>query len=352
MMRMIFSNPSALFRRHFSRRAQALALLLGVGAALASVGGLHSGLRGRAAWDGAARLDDAQREAVNSSAFATILGELRTTAADLMWVKTERYMHRGVGFAPHLDAKALAHGGESDHDHDHAANRDNDYDHESENGGRPDPEQEGDGHVHDEHCDHDHENMAALIPDHAGDYRGYIGDLHRAVQPWQDRDAPHAHQPGDELLPWYRLLTFSNPHHERGYITGAWWLLTQARAGKGDFEETLAFIDEGVANNPKSFQIALMRGRILLAMDRDEEAVAAFRHSAELALAIRPEGGAPHPPEWTDWEEEDYLAAVHYVPAILLQKIGDARRAALALDWAEGLLPGDKRLASLRAGKF
>jgi len=32
------------------------------------------------------------------SPFALIMGELRASSADLMWVKTERYFHRGINF--------------------------------------------------------------------------------------------------------------------------------------------------------------------------------------------------------------------------------------------------------------
>src|SRR5689334_9941521 len=46
---------------------------------------------------------DATLEAVNSTPFAQILGEVRASAADLMWIKTEHYLHRGVIYAPHLD---------------------------------------------------------------------------------------------------------------------------------------------------------------------------------------------------------------------------------------------------------
>jgi hypothetical protein len=35
-------------------------------------------------------------EARNKNAFALILGEIRATAADLMFIKTERYLHSGV----------------------------------------------------------------------------------------------------------------------------------------------------------------------------------------------------------------------------------------------------------------
>ena len=56
-----------------------------------------------------ARAMDAEAlRARNSSAFAKILGELRLGAADLMFVKTERYLHGGVGYTAHADDGADA----------------------------------------------------------------------------------------------------------------------------------------------------------------------------------------------------------------------------------------------------
>ena len=57
-------------------------------------------------------MTDRMQEEVNTSSFAQILGELRASTADLMWIKTERYLHRGVAYKPHLDADAMAHTGE------------------------------------------------------------------------------------------------------------------------------------------------------------------------------------------------------------------------------------------------
>ena len=131
---------------------------------------------------------------------------------------------------------------------------------------------------------------AMLIPDAERDYRGWIGTLHRSIQPWQSADAPHEHTGGEELLPWYRVLTAANPHHTRAYITGAWWL-TKQHDHEGALAEALAFVDEGIHHNPDAFALHLLRGRILLQMERFPEAVDSCDHAARLAVRIRPPGG-------------------------------------------------------------
>ena len=49
----------------------------------------------------------------NTSPFAAILGEVRTSSADLMYIKTERYIHAGVGYTPHLSAEEMARSGKA-----------------------------------------------------------------------------------------------------------------------------------------------------------------------------------------------------------------------------------------------
>jgi hypothetical protein len=315
---------------------------LGLVAALACAVALHAGLGDARDWRPAFVMNDEQREQVNNSPFALILGDLRVTAADLMWIETERYLHRGVGFAPHVHAQELA-------PHEPA-----DADHAGKSMDEPVPNHE---HDHEQGHDHGHggltpeeefAGMKPLIPAAEGDDRGFIGTIQRHIQPWQDANAPHHHDVGDELIPWYRVLTLSNPHHVRGFLTGAWWLMQQEDREPGSLAQALDFIDEGIAHNPRASQLHLMRGRILIQERRWPEAIAAFRRSAGLALAIRPPGGVERAPDWTDWEEEDFSAAVHYVPTLCYLKLKDPAATREALEWASRLLPGDARLARLR----
>ena len=285
--------------------------LTGIIVALAGVAALGSGLRPTKTYRPAYTMTEAVSEEVNTSAFASILGEVRTSAADLMWVKTERYMHRGVAFAAHITADELT--------RDEDGNQD----------------------------EHEHEHMEAFIPEADEDYRGFIGTIQRAVHPWQGPDAPHSHTPGDQLLPWYRLLTFSDPHHWRGYMIGAWWLCQEQGKNPGALDEAMAFINEGIRNNPKVFQLHLMQGRIRIKQGQIQAAIESCERATELALAIRPEGGVEQPPVWTESDEEDFAAALRYVPFLQLRRLHDAEAARASLARARRLLPNDTPLQNI-----
>lgn len=274
-------------------------------------------------------IDDTTRERVNSSAFATILGEIRASAADLMWVKTELYMHNGVAFKGHINKDELTRTGEAPVHHHHDDMRD-DRDAAADHGD------------HDE--DDDCARAGTLIPEPGKDYRGFIGTLQRQVQPWQDAKAAHTHTSGDELLPWYRVLTYSNPHHWRGYMIGTWWL-SKKNTTRSQAE---SFIDEGVRNNPNVFQLQLMRGRILMAREAWADAIAAFKRAAELAEKARPADGKAKPPAWTESDEEDYASALRYIPLIQWRKLNNPAAAQKSLAAAIERLPGDKSLNQIR----
>ena len=348
------------------RRGHAVFTGLCLLAGLAVAGALKPGLAKAKPYTPAFALNDQTRRAANSNAFAVVMGEVRATMADLIWVKTERYLHRGVAYGSHVNYEAMARKGEvqtnaphadSTHqDHvgppreepdgheDHAEHVDDD-DEQTHDG----PEQHPERHVHDEHCNHgayetrdghdprtcnhDHsvqapddsqeEGMSTVIPEAREDYRGFVGALHRAVQPWQDRDAPHEHTSGEQLLPWYRMLTYSNPGHVRGYMTGAWWLMKRAKDQEGLLGEAEAFIKEGIENNAESFALQLMHGRVLIQREAWDEAIAACERAVELALLVRPRNPSPDSELWSESDEEDFRSALRYVPLIQWRKLGD-----------------------------
>jgi hypothetical protein len=229
----------------------------------------------------------------NSSALAMILGEVRANAADFVFIKTERYLHSGVGYAPHMAGvlNSEMSGDSHDHSHDH-----------------------GDGHDH----DHDHAAPPTMIPSPEKDFRGFIGRLERAVKPWQDPSAPHQHTTGTELLPWYRVMTVTDPHNVRGYMIGAWWLGSEDEPEY--WKASIEFITEGTTNNPTAFQLWLMRSRLADRFARFEEPVPGYTDeqleadslaSLEIgyphALRARPSNGTESG-FWTDYQEADFWA--------------------------------------------
>jgi hypothetical protein len=252
----------------------------------------------------------------NSSAAAQLLGEFRTTLADTLFVKTERYMHNGVAYTLHLQEKleSVSASGPS-----------------GDPTGRIQPAAEEGQHVHSEACEHDHDEDAedghgepssTLIPSAAVDFRGWVGHLHRMVKPWQDSSAPHHHTESTELLPWYRLMTLVDPHNVRGYAIGAWWL------GRLDHGQALKFIAEGIDRNPEAFQLPLVRAGLFYTRARlvngpdvihpIPEALPLFlaarddyRHAAALVLKTRPAGlklGEIHP-AWGESMDTDAMTA-------------------------------------------
>lgn len=302
------------------RIAANAAFFLGVAAALGAVAALHPALDKARVYQPAFAMTERVQEEVNSSSIALILGEARASTADLMWIKTERYLHRGVAYKPHIDADAVAHTGETAPLAGH--------DREAEGG------------------EHAHEQLQGLVPDQAHDYRGFIGVLHREIQPWQAPGQPDEHTAGDELVPWFRLLTYSDPHHWRGYLIGTWWLskMNDPHA----LAEAGAFIQEGIRNNPEAFQLDLMDGRIKIQQGSWRAALASFERAVRGALKIRPAGGKETPPIWSASDEEDFGAALRFIPSIQWHKLNDPQAARASLANGLRMLPDDHPLQALQ----
>ncbi len=235
-----------------------------------------------------------------------LLGEVRMSASDLIFIKTERYLHEGIAYVPHLEREDLT----------------------------PDLSENGEGE------EDDHAGTPTLIPTTETDFRGVIGVLHRRVKPWRDPSAAHNHTEGTELLPWYRLMTIADPQYVRGYTIGSWWL-------KGiDPEKAIEFIKEGIENNPDAFQVYYMLGRIYFEQTRELDPLAEglqirelnelardnFVTAARLGLQERPDDWTPPktPEEFTEeWDEgrEDDLRGAARLGVLLEQKYGDSERA-------------------------
>lgn len=299
-------------------------------------------------YEGGYSRDSAQLEERNSSAFAMLLGEFRTSMSDMMFIKTERYLHSGVGFAAHINLDRVAQtgniegsdSGHHEHDgHDHGVELDPD-----------DPMSAPSLKFTAEMEEHqavvaaggveaieDDAGTPTMIRDAANDFRGFIGDLERAVQPYQPADQQHVHTDGTELLPWYRLATLTDPHNVRGYMIGAWWL-SGVRGGE-KHEEAIAFLDEGIRNNPRSFQLPMMKGTILSRQDRKAESLASYIAAADLVVQVRPRDPKSEP-WWTEYMDEDARAAVR-LAVIQEREIGD---------WDKALEMGNRYNAIFEGG--
>ena len=308
-------------------------------------------------------------EARNKNAFAIILGEIRATAADLMFVKTEFYIHNGIGYRPHLSynqmataGKVVAEGQEQD---DGATLEDMGSGFQERTVGKKAAHaSEHHEHEHDHH-DHHHEGgwcpggVPTLIRTAAEDFRGLIGSLERETKPFQDPKLPHEHGHTEELLPWYRLMTITDPHNLRGYMIGTMLLMFAEKP-----DEALSFIREGIEknrDNPQAFRLYASLAQVYsksryhgekLAGARLGRALAAAQTGYEMGKAVRPKegkvGAARKGIVWTDDLENDFLFLARVVP-ILLERKGDLYHALRVANEVASLAPDDvatKRIVS------
>lgn len=283
--------------------------------------------------------DPRARVDVNQSSLARILGEFRTGMSDMLFIKTERYLHSGVGYVPHLTEDLLTVQGTDENMDEHLE--------EMEEG-------DGDHHGHEEDHFHHEEDVETLLPTAEQDYRGWIGRMQREVKPWRDPSLSHKHTDGKELIPWFRMMTVSDPKYVRGYVVGAFWLK------RYDIDAALAFIEEGLVENPEAFQLHLSKGMLLMSkarslagkealtnLDGDQrelllQARAAFRTSAEFMMLQRPalpaEGDITDLPDWGVYLESDAMAAAN-LAVLFERRYGDAEAADTMQEQLEPLFP-------------
>ncbi len=307
-----------------SRRGMATGLLTtGIGIALIFACALTPRLRATQNYSAAYVTSEGAQHEINTSAFAMILGEVRTSLSDFIWVKSELYEHRGMRFAAHKDEDKdmeqaeVTSESKDEHEHEH-------------------------GHA-DDHEKHDHDKdlkSALMIPAPERDFRGFIGDIQREIEPWGE----HQFARSREVLPWYRVQTAINPRHARAYVV-AGYLLMHEENTPGHLEQAIAFLDEGIKNNPDHFQLYLMKGRVLIKQEKWNEAIEEFRRSRDVGLKFRPALGELSP-TWTQDDEDEFAFTIRYIPFLQLRKLHD--REAARKSTAEGLKlkPRDAPLAN------
>ncbi|MCX7625189.1 MAG: tetratricopeptide repeat protein [Candidatus Sumerlaeaceae bacterium] len=286
--------------------------------------------------------DLAAQQKRNTSAIATILGEFRTNLSDMLFIKTERYLHGGVAYMPHIDTEQLASSGDVMHSK-HELRRPATSDAETSVTELPNtdlpttgPGDQGTPAGKEDEL-HREEEAATLIRTPENDFRGFLGTLERTVKPWRDPRLPHEHIGGVELLPWYRLATLVDPKNVRAYMIGAWWLKTIH--DEHALREAVKFLEEGIRQNPQSFQLHLMLGYILRDLGEKQRALSAFEKAVTLVAKQRPPTGDVGP-NWTIYNEEDAIAACSM--AVL-------QRRELHEDDVRGLEDALHRLRELRA---
>ena len=226
----------------------------------------------------------------NQSAFALILGEMRATMADLMFMKTSTYLHAGVGYSSSLQMEANSKA-------------------DTFSGCGP--------------------GTPTSIRDASKDFRGFLGNIEREVKPFRDSSQAHVHTATKELIPWFRVMTLTNPHYIRGYRVGSKILADEMQWGK-----CLDFLNEGIRNNADNPELFLLyqsvaslhlRGRTHDDYPWRKEwmslALEASRKAYALGKMQRPPLGELNKIQkdlvWTQDLEEDFRFCAHMVPLLL-----------------------------------
>lgn len=224
--------------------------------------------------------------------------EGRRLLAQMLWLKTHAVIHAGVeersARPGEVVSAANAAHPEEGHDHDEHAHEAAHPDHEEgeeheshahEHAG------EHEGHAHEHGDGHDHGGQEVLvIPAAAGDFRGILGDLERTTKPYMGVNGERYEKDADQTVPFYRLMTWADPHFIQGYTVGATFL---CRTGK-HVKTGIDFLLEGERNNPNSFEIQTELGHFYLVYAK--EYALAEQHLVR-ALALVPTGRELTEPE-------------------------------------------------------
>ncbi len=190
-----------------------------------------------------------------SSAAVTVLGQFRTTISSWLWLRTDLYLHNGV------EMRTLT-------DEEMASGR-------TGVGG----DEHGPGAVHDDF------RIVTVVPEASRDFRGLIGDLERATSAYRPM-GHHSHNDPAAALPLFRLMTWLDPSFIPGWVVGASVISRQRDSGAD--EKALAFLGEGIRENPGSVAIQAERARITLFRSKD-----ATRAISQIEEILRRDGLDP-----------------------------------------------------------
>ena len=161
-------------------------------------------------------------EVADTHASASLLGQFRTSTSSWLWLRTDLYLHNGVELRP-LTEDELKAGktgvGSAEKDLGKAMNDD---------------------------------AVVTSIPSPDRDIRGWLGDLERDTAPYRDMHN-HTHNDPEQALPLFRLMTWIDPNFIDGWTVGS-TVIARDQSEKGT-DKALAFLNEGLANNPESVSV-------------------------------------------------------------------------------------------------
>lgn len=194
-------------------------------------------------------------EAHDSHASASLLGQFRTTLSGWLFLRADLYLHNGVEMRPLTSGEVRA--------------------------GRTGVGGSDDGHEK----LHDDSKIVTVIPMARDDFRGWIGDIERAVSAHKDMKG-HDHNDPKTTLPLFRLMTWLDPQFTVGWTTGG-MIMARDRTPEGT-KRVVAYLQEGLRHNPKSIDISQTLGYIVLTRQGQlREAIPLFDQAREVGWANR-----------------------------------------------------------------
>jgi len=235
--------------------------------------------------------------------------------AQLLWAKTHAVLHAGIEERPALPGEAESRAGEF---HGHGA------------GGGVAGEAESHDHEHHEggaHEDHEEGHVLVIRPA-SEDFRGVLGDLERTLKPYLAPSGRMYEKAADQTMPFYRLMTWADPHFVQGWTVGAVFIADGGKAA----DEGLRYLHEGERLNPGSWEIQVELGHFYLVYKRDH--AAAERHLTRAFRLLPPNARLGE-------SEQEALVEAHRWLALCYVEAGrpvDAVRVATA---GRRLAPGD-----------
>jgi tetratricopeptide (TPR) repeat protein len=229
--------------------AQNAAAALAIGGVLATGGALSQQMQPEI--DAKVGMTQAQQERMEKMASASLFGQFRSSMADFLWMKADRYLHNGVEF------RGMTEKEKQTGDADKVAGKGE---------------------------DREHHNETTVVPSEQRDWRHVLGEIERQVRPYKDM-SHHSLEDPRQALPLFRLMTYSNPQFVPAYVAGASLLAHQ----QGRLEEGLQFLREGERNNPNSIEIQTEMGQLITVKQRRyDEALPFLKKAIALAAARDP----------------------------------------------------------------
>lgn len=174
-------------------------------------------------------------QAHDDSAGASLLGQFRTNISSWLWVRTDLYLHNGVMMRPITEGELKS--------------------------GVQAQKAADDGHerLHDD-------VSVTVVPPKERDFRGWFGDIDRAVSAYKDMHG-HSHNDPKDSLPLFRLMTWIDPHFIEGWTTGA--MVFARERNEAGTRKALDFLEEGRRQNPQSIDILTSIAYMKITRQRD-----------------------------------------------------------------------------------